>query len=67
MAQGRNRLLEVALFSDVHHNLVGATIVAQHGDMIIVKRAESKPRAKATAPRKPRTKKATPTVVPEVA
>ena len=57
MATSRNRLLEVSLFAEVHHNLIGSVIVAQHGDMLIVKRPESKPRQKSAAPRKPRAAK----------
>ena len=58
MAVSRNRLLEVALFAEVHHNLIGSTIVAQHGAMLIVKRAAPKARATSAATprkRKPRT------------
>jgi len=54
----RNRLLKVALFEQVHHSLIGAVVVGQHKDTIIVERPESKPRAKSATPRKPRQAKA---------
>ena len=54
----RNRLLKVPLFEAPHVNLLGSTVVGQHGDTIIVERPAPKPRAKSATPRKPRAKKA---------
>lgn len=62
----RNRLLKVALFSDsLHVNLLGAVVVGQHGDQIIVERPAPKPRTKPVTPRKPRAKKSAWAAQPE--
>ena len=56
MAQ-KNRLAKVALFEAVHMNLVGAVIIGQNGDTLVVERPAAKARVKPATPRKPRVKK----------
>ena len=64
---GKNRLAKVVLFEAVHMNLVGATIIGQSGDTIVVERPAAKPRTKPSTPRKPRAKKAAATVAESMA
>jgi hypothetical protein len=54
MATHRNRYIKVALFEKVSTNLMGATIVGQLDDTLIVERPQPKPRT-VSKPRKPRT------------
>ena len=57
MATHRNKYMKVILFEPVTTNLVGATIVGQYGDWLLVERPQ--PVAKKAAPvsRKPRAAK----------